>query len=121
MTAPLPPLPTQEQVTRRLIWLNSELDPAKEDLRRAMEEHAKKVKRATLIEAEAWATAEGTQDAKKWLARAAAADAQYEVGIALAAVKAADAHLWNLKEQIGSTQTLAANVRAEMAVLGVVA
>lgn len=114
MSTPLPPLPTQEEINRKLVWLSQQLDSAKEAMRVAIQNHAVRVRDATLIEAEAFMTAEGAMDLRKWVARAAAADAQFEVGVALAEVEAAKAHLWNLREQTGLTQTLSANVRAEV-------
>lgn len=117
MTEPLPPLPTQEEINRKLIWLENQLKPAVTDLRRAIANHAEKVKDATLTEARAFIQAEGAMDLRKWVAREAAADAHYEVGIAEAEMEAAKALLWNLRSRVGVTQTLSANVRTELATL----
>jgi hypothetical protein len=72
------------------------------------------VREATRTEASAFITADGAMDIRKWKAREASADAQFEVGVALAEMEAARARLFNLRDQLGATQTLSANVRAEI-------
>ena len=107
-------LPSQESINQKLVWVMKQLDVARDDLEKSIVAHAEKVRIATRTEASAFITAEGTMDIKKWKARDAAADAQYEVGVALATLEAARARLFNLRDQLNATQTLSANVRAEI-------
>jgi hypothetical protein len=119
MTEPMiPAVPTQEQINLKLIWLSRQLDVAREELRTAIQEHAEKVRIATRTEAAAFINADGSMDLRKWKARDAAADATFEVGIALANVEASRARVFNLRDQLGATQTLSANIRAEIGLAG---
>jgi hypothetical protein len=115
MTQPPFPLTGQAEINQKLIYTMQQLDSAREDLRKAITEHAEKVRIATRTEAAAFINATGAMDLRKWEARQAAADAQFEVGVALAQMEAARARLFNLRDQLGATQTLSANVRAEIA------
>jgi hypothetical protein len=116
--APLPPLPTQAQINARLTYIQNDLDTAREELREAIIAHAAAVRTATLTEAETFMRATGAMDLRKWVARKAAADDQFQVGVALATLEAARARLFNLRDQLNATQTLSANVRAELNALG---
>lgn len=115
---PLPPLPTQAQINARLTYIQNDLDTAREELREAIIAHAAAVRTATLTEAETFMRATGAMDLRKWAARKAAADDQFQVGLALASLEAARARLFNLRDQLNATQTLSANVRAELSALG---
>lgn len=114
MTEPFPALPTQEQINHKLLWIQRQLDVARDELQAAIEAHAAAVKKATLTEAGAFMKADGAMDLRKWIGRAAAADDQFQVGVALAKVEASKARLYNLRDQLNATQTLSANVRAEI-------
>lgn len=111
---PLPPLPTQEQINYKLVWVGEQMRHAKENLRQAMRLKAEKVRDATVVEATSFIEGTGAMDLRKWQARLVAADAQYEVGCADAEVEAAKTALFNLRDELNAAQTMSANIRSEV-------
>lgn len=111
---PLPPLPTQEQINHKLVWVGEQMRATKEQLRLTMRHRAEKVRDATIVEATAFINGTGAMDLRKWQARLEAADAQYEVGCAEAEVEATRTALFNLRDELNAAQTMSANIRAEI-------
>ncbi len=111
-------IPTVGGTAEKLVWLDQQLKPARDELRRAIVALAAAQKRATLVEAEAFISETGAMDLRKWKAREAAADAQYEVGCAEAVVAAARTYCYNLSTSVSVAQSLGAILRSEMSLAG---
>ncbi|MCK9901225.1 hypothetical protein [Glutamicibacter sp. V16R2B1] len=122
MTAPtmeLPEIPSPQEIARMFVWLNQQLRAAAATARDADEKAAKARVAFIKAKASAFIHASGAMDLRKAIADEESADVLLTAELADVEARAARERIKVLRDQLESTRSLNAVLRAEMGLAGV--